>query len=142
MSLKSNGNPVCFEAGKFLPSPPSNGATGQENHSSGNGGNGGERPQRRSQGRQGAVAEAGERLRGRPLRNTRSARRAGETGSQVSAGGAERQGFAAHRNSAELLRLMAATTQSYQQIAPDVKLGRGVRIYGFTNLYGCETGTT
>ncbi|MGO9203140.1 MAG: acyltransferase [Limisphaerales bacterium] len=35
---------------------------------------------------------------------------------------------------------MAATTQSYQQIAPDVKLGRGVRIYGFTNLYGCEIG--
>ena len=27
-----------------------------------------------------------------------------------------------------------------QQIAPDVKLGRGVRIYGFTNLYGCEIG--
>jgi UDP-2-acetamido-3-amino-2,3-dideoxy-glucuronate N-acetyltransferase len=27
-----------------------------------------------------------------------------------------------------------------QQIAPDVKLGRGVRIYGFTNLYGCEVG--
>jgi acetyltransferase-like isoleucine patch superfamily enzyme len=28
----------------------------------------------------------------------------------------------------------------YQQIAPDVKLGRGVRIYAFTNLYGCEIG--
>lgn len=27
-----------------------------------------------------------------------------------------------------------------QQIAPDVKLGRGVRIFGFTNLYGCEVG--
>jgi UDP-2-acetamido-3-amino-2,3-dideoxy-glucuronate N-acetyltransferase len=27
-----------------------------------------------------------------------------------------------------------------QQISPDVKLGRGVRIYGFTNLYGCEVG--
>jgi UDP-2-acetamido-3-amino-2,3-dideoxy-glucuronate N-acetyltransferase len=27
-----------------------------------------------------------------------------------------------------------------QQIAPDVKLGRGVRIYGFVNLYGCEIG--
>ncbi len=25
-------------------------------------------------------------------------------------------------------------------IAPDVKLGRNVRIYGFTNLYGCEIG--
>jgi len=28
----------------------------------------------------------------------------------------------------------------YQQIAPDVKLGKGVRIYAFTNLYGCEIG--
>ena len=28
----------------------------------------------------------------------------------------------------------------YQQIAPDVKLGKGVRIFGFTNLYGCEIG--
>jgi UDP-2-acetamido-3-amino-2,3-dideoxy-glucuronate N-acetyltransferase len=28
----------------------------------------------------------------------------------------------------------------YQQIAPDVKLGSGVRIFGFTNLYGCEIG--
>jgi len=28
----------------------------------------------------------------------------------------------------------------YQQIAPDVKMGRGVRIYAFTNLYGCEIG--
>lgn len=28
----------------------------------------------------------------------------------------------------------------YRQIAPDVKLGRGVRIYSFTNLYGCEIG--
>src|ERR1041385_4035981 len=27
-----------------------------------------------------------------------------------------------------------------QQIAPDVKLGKGVRIYDFTNLYGCEIG--
>ncbi len=30
--------------------------------------------------------------------------------------------------------------QSIQQIAPDVKLGKNVRIYGFTNLYGCEIG--
>lgn len=29
---------------------------------------------------------------------------------------------------------------SYQQIAPDVKLGRDVRIYSFVNLYGCEIG--
>jgi UDP-2-acetamido-3-amino-2,3-dideoxy-glucuronate N-acetyltransferase len=28
----------------------------------------------------------------------------------------------------------------FRQIAPDVKLGRGVRIYSFTNLYGCEIG--
>jgi acetyltransferase-like isoleucine patch superfamily enzyme len=28
----------------------------------------------------------------------------------------------------------------YQNIAPDVKLGKGVRIYAFTNLYGCEIG--
>jgi len=27
-----------------------------------------------------------------------------------------------------------------QLIAPDVKLGRNVRIFGFTNLYGCEVG--
>jgi acetyltransferase-like isoleucine patch superfamily enzyme len=31
-------------------------------------------------------------------------------------------------------------TQPFRQIAPDVKLGKGVRIYGFTNLYGCEIG--
>lgn len=28
----------------------------------------------------------------------------------------------------------------YQQIAPDVKLGKGVRLFGFINLYGCEIG--
>src|SRR4026208_668742 len=27
-----------------------------------------------------------------------------------------------------------------RQIAADVKLGKGVRIFGFTNLYGCEIG--
>jgi acetyltransferase-like isoleucine patch superfamily enzyme len=27
-----------------------------------------------------------------------------------------------------------------QQITPDVKLGQGVRIFGFVNLYGCEIG--
>ena len=31
-------------------------------------------------------------------------------------------------------------TQPYRQIASDVKMGKGVRIYGFTNLYGCEIG--
>ena len=30
--------------------------------------------------------------------------------------------------------------QAFRQIAPDVKLGNGVRIFGFTNLYGCEIG--
>src|SRR3989442_6707990 len=30
--------------------------------------------------------------------------------------------------------------QPNQQIAPDVKLGKGVRIFAFTNLYGCEIG--
>jgi acetyltransferase-like isoleucine patch superfamily enzyme len=30
--------------------------------------------------------------------------------------------------------------QLFQRIAPDVKLGRNVRIYDFTNLYGCEIG--
>ena len=29
---------------------------------------------------------------------------------------------------------------SCQKIAPDVKLGRGVRVYAFTNLYGCQIG--
>jgi acetyltransferase-like isoleucine patch superfamily enzyme len=27
-----------------------------------------------------------------------------------------------------------------QQIAPDVRLGKGVKIYSFVNLYGCEIG--
>lgn len=35
---------------------------------------------------------------------------------------------------------MEASSELFQRIAPDVKLGRGVRIYGFTNLYGCEIG--
>src|SRR5512147_2228572 len=30
--------------------------------------------------------------------------------------------------------------QSLQQIAPDVKLGQGVRLAAFVNLYGCEVG--
>ena len=30
--------------------------------------------------------------------------------------------------------------QLFQRIAADVKLGKGVRLYGFTNLYGCEIG--
>jgi acetyltransferase-like isoleucine patch superfamily enzyme len=35
---------------------------------------------------------------------------------------------------------MSLPLQSLQQIASDVKLGKNVRIYGFTNLYGCEIG--
>jgi UDP-2-acetamido-3-amino-2,3-dideoxy-glucuronate N-acetyltransferase len=31
-------------------------------------------------------------------------------------------------------------TELYQRIAPDVKLGRNVRIQAFVNLYGCEIG--
>ena len=32
---------------------------------------------------------------------------------------------------------MSATPPMCQRIAPDVKLGKNVRIYDFTNLYGC-----
>jgi acetyltransferase-like isoleucine patch superfamily enzyme len=28
----------------------------------------------------------------------------------------------------------------YQRIAPDVKLGKGVKIFAFVNMYGCEIG--
>src|SRR5262245_54535950 len=28
----------------------------------------------------------------------------------------------------------------FKRVAADVKLGRGVRIFGFANLYGCEVG--
>jgi acetyltransferase-like isoleucine patch superfamily enzyme len=35
---------------------------------------------------------------------------------------------------------MTQDSPAFQQIAPDVKLGKGVRIFGFTNLYGCEIG--
>jgi len=30
--------------------------------------------------------------------------------------------------------------ESFRRIAPDVKLGKGVKIYAFTNLYGCQVG--
>lgn len=33
-----------------------------------------------------------------------------------------------------------STSALHQQIAPDVRLGQGVRIFGFVNLYGCEIG--
>lgn len=35
---------------------------------------------------------------------------------------------------------MSAPEQFYQRIAPDVKLGQRVKIYAFTNLYGCSIG--
>jgi acetyltransferase-like isoleucine patch superfamily enzyme len=35
---------------------------------------------------------------------------------------------------------VSASPQLYQRIAPNVKLGKNVRIYDFTNLYGCEIG--
>jgi acetyltransferase-like isoleucine patch superfamily enzyme len=35
---------------------------------------------------------------------------------------------------------VSAAQQMFQRIAPDVKLGKNVRIYDFTNLYGCEIG--
>ena len=35
---------------------------------------------------------------------------------------------------------MSSQDRPFQRIAPDVKLGRNVRIYDFTNLYGCEIG--
>jgi UDP-2-acetamido-3-amino-2,3-dideoxy-glucuronate N-acetyltransferase len=35
---------------------------------------------------------------------------------------------------------VSAPPELYQRIAPDVKLGRNVRIFAFTNLYGCEIG--
>ena len=35
---------------------------------------------------------------------------------------------------------MSVSPEPCKRIAPDVKLGKGVRIYDFTNLYGCEIG--
>jgi UDP-2-acetamido-3-amino-2,3-dideoxy-glucuronate N-acetyltransferase len=35
---------------------------------------------------------------------------------------------------------MSQSPPENRQIAPDVKLGERVRIFGFTNLYGCEIG--
>jgi acetyltransferase-like isoleucine patch superfamily enzyme len=35
---------------------------------------------------------------------------------------------------------MSQSQEPLQRIAPDVKLGRNVRIFSFTNLYGCEIG--
>jgi UDP-2-acetamido-3-amino-2,3-dideoxy-glucuronate N-acetyltransferase len=35
---------------------------------------------------------------------------------------------------------MSEQGRDFQRIAPDVKLGRNVQVYGFVNLYGCEIG--
>ena len=35
---------------------------------------------------------------------------------------------------------MSSSEQLFQRITPDVKLGQRVRIFAFTNLYGCEIG--
>src|SRR5882672_6934115 len=35
---------------------------------------------------------------------------------------------------------MSSSNEPIQRIASDVKLGKNVRIFGFTNLYGCEIG--
>jgi UDP-2-acetamido-3-amino-2,3-dideoxy-glucuronate N-acetyltransferase len=35
---------------------------------------------------------------------------------------------------------MITPAPEFQRIASDVKLGQGVRIFGFANLYGCEVG--
>ena len=35
---------------------------------------------------------------------------------------------------------MKTASSTLQKIAPDVKLGEGVKIYDFVNLYGCEIG--
>jgi acetyltransferase-like isoleucine patch superfamily enzyme len=35
---------------------------------------------------------------------------------------------------------MNAADAPYVRIAPDVKLGRNVRLFGYANLYGCELG--
>jgi acetyltransferase-like isoleucine patch superfamily enzyme len=39
-----------------------------------------------------------------------------------------------------MAKTLMAEAPSYQRIAPDVKLGKGVRVYAFTNLYGCRIG--
>jgi acetyltransferase-like isoleucine patch superfamily enzyme len=35
---------------------------------------------------------------------------------------------------------MSSSIDSFQRVAPDVKLGKNVRLHAFTNLYGCEIG--
>jgi UDP-2-acetamido-3-amino-2,3-dideoxy-glucuronate N-acetyltransferase len=35
---------------------------------------------------------------------------------------------------------MSPSPESWLRVAPDVKLGKNVRLFGFVNLYGCEIG--
>jgi acetyltransferase-like isoleucine patch superfamily enzyme len=35
---------------------------------------------------------------------------------------------------------MSESLPTFQRVAPDVKLGKDVRLYAFVNLYGCEIG--
>lgn len=35
---------------------------------------------------------------------------------------------------------MSTVSTDFLRVAPDVKLGRGVKLFGFVNLYGCEIG--
>jgi UDP-2-acetamido-3-amino-2,3-dideoxy-glucuronate N-acetyltransferase len=35
---------------------------------------------------------------------------------------------------------MNSPLEAHQRIAPDVKIGKGTRVFAFTNLYGCELG--
>jgi acetyltransferase-like isoleucine patch superfamily enzyme len=45
-----------------------------------------------------------------------------------------------HATSCFKFNPMSFSQQPFQRIAPDVKLGRNVRLHGFVNLYGCEIG--
>jgi acetyltransferase-like isoleucine patch superfamily enzyme len=45
-----------------------------------------------------------------------------------------------HATSRFKFKPMSSSQQPLQRIAPDVKLGTNVRIYGFVNLYGCVIG--
>ena len=44
------------------------------------------------------------------------------------------------RNPRKPVKTKGTTSSRFQKIAPDVKLGQGVQIHNFVNLYGCEIG--
>src|SRR5205823_239737 len=44
------------------------------------------------------------------------------------------------KRAARLNTFPSPVNPNFQLIATDVKLGKGVRIFGFVNLYGCEIG--